>query len=70
MVTQGRVSPEELEQFYNTTEQARLVPGWLGRARQLRPSPVPFLWRWADVEPLVHRSGEVVTPDRDVERRV
>lgn len=70
MVTQGRVSPEELEQFYNTTEQASLVPGWLGRARQLRPSPVPYLWRWSDVEPLVHRSGEVVTPDRDVERRV
>ena len=70
MVTQGRVSPEELQEFYDTVEQGSLVPGWLGSARQLRPSPVPYLWRWSNVEPLVHRSGEVVTPDRDVERRV
>jgi gentisate 1,2-dioxygenase len=65
-----RVSPEELQRFYDTTEQASLRPGWLGRAREHQPKVAPFLWRWAEVEPLVHRSGEVVTPDRDVERRV
>jgi gentisate 1,2-dioxygenase len=70
MAIQGRVSPEQLQQFYDTTENASLVPGWLRHARDHHPRVVPFLWRWADVEPLVHRSGEVVTPDRDVERRV
>lgn len=69
MVTQGRVSPEEMQRFYDTTEQAGLVPGWLGRGEQ-RPKVLPFLWKWAVVEPLVMRSGEVVTPDQDVQRRV
>ena len=34
-----------------------------------QPLPVmePYLWRWAEVEPLVLRSGDLVTPDRDVE---
>jgi gentisate 1,2-dioxygenase len=65
-----KVSPAELQRFYDTTERASLVPGWLPSARRLKTKVAPFLWRWAEVEPLVHRSGEVVTPDRDVERRV
>ena len=42
---------------------------------QPMPEIEPFLWRWAQVEPLVLKSGErggrggLVTPDRDVERR-
>lgn len=59
MSTQGQVSPEELQQFYDTTERSSLVPGWVGSARRLPPSPTPSLWRWSEVEPLFHRSGEV-----------
>ena len=70
MTTQGRVSPQEMQQFYDKTQESGLVPGWLGRGDQPPPKTVPFLWKWSDVEPLVHRSGEVVTPDRDVERRI
>ena len=33
------------------------------------PEIEPYLWRWSQVEPLVLKSGELVTPDRDVERR-
>ena len=69
MVTQGKVSPEELERFYASTDQASLAPGWLRRGEE-RPAVIPFLWKWSEVEPLVMRSGEVVTPDRDVQRRV
>jgi gentisate 1,2-dioxygenase len=70
MAVQSTITPEELQQFYNTTEEVSLVPGWIPRARAYHPKVVPFLWRWSEVKPLVQRSGEVVTPDRDVERRV
>ena len=70
MTTQGRVSPQEMQLFYDQTQESGLVPGWLGRGDEAPPKPVPYLWRWSEVEPLVHRSGEVVTPDRDVERRI
>ena len=69
MVTQGKVSPEEMQRFYETTEELGLAPGWLRRGEE-HPEVVPFLWKWSEVEPLVMRSGEVVTPDRDVQRRV
>jgi gentisate 1,2-dioxygenase len=69
MVSQGKVSPEDLERFYASTDQASLAPGWLRRGEE-RPAVIPFLWKWSEVEPLVMRSGEVVTPDRDVQRRV
>lgn len=70
MTIHGKISPQEMEQFYDKTKESGLVPGWLGRGEDEAQKTVPFLWRWADVEPLVHRSGEVVTPDRDVERRI
>ena len=66
----SRVSPEELERFYEDTQDAGLKPAWTGVGLERQANVVPFLWRWADAEPLVHRSGEIVTPDRDVERRV
>ena len=71
MAVQGsRVSPEELERFYEDTQDAGLKPAWTGVGLERQANVGPFLWRWADAEPLVHRSGEIVTPDREVERRV
>ncbi len=66
----GRVSPEEEEQFYDNTESAGLRAAWMGRRLERKPQVQPFAWRWADAQPLVLRSGDIVTPDRDVERRV
>ena len=62
MVTQRRVSPEEEQRFYDATDLAALRPGWrgIGLARDARVQP--YLWHWADVEPLVLRSGDIVTP--------
>ena len=70
MAVQGKASPEVEQRFYESTEHAGLIPAWKGRGLERRPKVVPFLWRWRDVGPLVHQSGEIVTPDRDVERRV
>jgi len=74
MPVRNTVRPGELDQFYNTVEAMHLRPGWLGRnvgmEREPHPKLKPYLWRWADVEPLVWKGGEMVTPGRDIERRV
>ena len=66
----GKVSPEQEQQFYAGTEAAGLRAAWMGRRLERQPQVVPFAWRWAEAQPLVMQSGEIVTPDRDVERRV
>lgn len=66
----GKVSPEQEQQFYESTESAGLRAAWMGRRLERKPQVVPFAWRWAEAQPLVMRSGDIVTPDRDVERRV
>ena len=66
----GKVSPEQEQQFYDGTEAAGLRAAWMGRSLERKPQVVTFAWRWADAKPLVLQSGEIVTPDRDVERRV
>jgi gentisate 1,2-dioxygenase len=69
MATPGKIGPVEMQRYYDTTDRIRLKPGWVGRGGEGPPEIQPFLWRWAEVEPLVLKSGELVTPDRDVERR-
>ena len=69
MAVQDKLGPEELKQYYDTADGIKLTPGWVGRGLEAAPEMEPYLWRWSDVEPLVMKSGEVVTPDRDVERR-
>ena len=70
MTTGRKVSPEEEQQFYKSAEEASLVLAWRGRGLDRQPKVVPFLWRWTQVEPLVHQGGVIVAPDRNVERRV
>ena len=69
MVVQGKIGAEESQQYYDATDRIRLTPGWVQRAGTPLPEIEPFLWRWSEVEPLVLKSGDLVTPDRDVERR-
>ena len=69
MAVVGKLGTKELNQYYNTAEGIRLYPLWESRPEE-PPEIEPFLWRWAQVQPLVLKSGEVVTPDRDVERRI
>ena len=70
MATAGKVSAEQMQEFYDISRQAGLTPAWMGRGHDRKPSVEPFLWRWEQAEPLILKSGEMVTPDRDVERRV
>lgn len=70
MAVRGKAGPDEMQRFYNTTTQVGLVPAWMSRGLERKPKVVPYLWRWADALPLVRESGDLVTPDRDVERRV
>ncbi|MCH8282628.1 MAG: cupin domain-containing protein [Chloroflexi bacterium] len=69
MAVQDKLGAEDLKQYYNAADGIRLSPGWLGGEEEASPELAPYLWRWSEVEPLVLKSGEVVTPDRDVERR-
>jgi|GEM_PF-1817021 hypothetical protein len=46
MATKGKVSPEEMQEFYDTSRQAGLTPAWMGRGHDRKPSVEPFLWRW------------------------
>ena len=68
MADVNQLSPDELQQYYDASDGIRLSPGWVNRERTGSPEIEPFLWSWSEVQPLVLKSGEIVTPDRDVER--
>ena len=70
MVSRTTPTTEEMNVFYDSSRAAGLVPAWIGVGLERQTKVVPHLWRWAEAEPLVMRSGELVTPDRNIERRV
>ncbi len=68
-----KVTQEDLEAYCASLSTVGLDAPWS------RPGPLieakktqvqPYLWRWAEIEPLLHRSAEFVTPDRGAERRI
>ena len=59
MAVQDKLGAEELKQYYNSSDEIRLSPGWVGREHGKAPELEPFMWRWSDVEPLVLKSGEI-----------
>ena len=69
MAAPEKISVEDTQRYYDSTDRIRLKPGWMQGEGQPLPEMEPYLWRWSEVEPLVLRSGDLVTPDRDVERR-
>ena len=52
-----------MQEFYDISRQAGLTPAWMGRGHYRKPSVEPFLWRWEQAEPLISKSGEMITPD-------
>ena len=42
MTLLGRVSPEEEERFYQSTEEAGLRAAWMGRSLERKPKVVPL----------------------------
>ena len=45
MAVQDKLSPEELNQYYNSADEMRLGPGWVGRENQKPPEIEPYMWR-------------------------
>src|SRR5262249_37475508 len=61
-----------LHNFIGAVERAHLNAPWAREesASAPRPRVLPFLWRWADIEPLIRQTGELMTPGRGAERRI
>jgi gentisate 1,2-dioxygenase len=65
----------EAQEYYRTLKRKHLLPLWEVMTNVLIQEPksraIPYLWRWADLLPLVQRSGELAPPLRwGAERRV
>jgi gentisate 1,2-dioxygenase len=71
MALTSLTAADALQDFIGAVEQAHLDAPWTGGGmlQDPRPRVRPFLWRWAEIKPLLMRAGELVTPDRRVERR-
>ncbi len=68
-----KVTPEDLEQYCATLRAAHLDAPWSRPGPLIEPKKTrvePCLWRWAEIEPLVRRSADFVSPDRGAERRI
>ena len=63
---------DAMQDFLGAVERAHLDAPWSAPLMSHEPKArvVPFVWRWADIQPLIMRAGELVTPDRAVERRI
>ncbi len=68
-----KVTPQDLEQYCATLQAAGLDAPWSRPGPLIEPKKTrvePCLWRWADIEPLLRRSADFVSPDRGAERRI
>jgi gentisate 1,2-dioxygenase len=72
MALSSTMATDALPEFVGAVERAHLDAPWTGpgMSHEPRSRVRPFRWRWAAIEPLIRRTGELVTPDRGVERRI
>ena len=72
MALKAMTAADALQEFVHSVEQAHLDAPWTGQVMSHEPKTqvLPFLWRGSEIEPLLMRAGELVTPDRGVERRI
>src|SRR5215468_4492845 len=66
-------SVEELEQYLALVQAAGLDAPWSrpGPLIQSKSTSVqPFVWRWAEIEPLLRRSSDFIAPGQGTERRI
>lgn len=73
MALRATQSGEDLGQYCATLRAAGLDAPWSRPGPLIEPKKTRVescLWRWAEIEPLVRRSPEFVTPDRGAERRI
>ena len=72
MALSSSLAADALQEFAGAVERAHLDAPWTGPVMSHEPNTrvQPFRWRWTAIEPLLMRAGELVTPDRGVERRI
>ena len=72
MAVSSPLATDALQEFVAAVEGAHLDAPWTGPVMSHEPKArvLPFRWRWTAIEPLLMRAGELVTPDRGVERRI
>src|SRR5262245_8135388 len=72
MALSSSMAADALQDFVGAVERAHLDAPWTGpvMSHEPRARVQPFCWRWAAIKPLLMRAGELVTPDRGVERRI
>ena len=66
-------SDKELEQYYAELQAAALDAPWSRPGPLIEPKKTRVesrMWRWAEIEPLLRRSAEFVSPGRGAERRI
>jgi gentisate 1,2-dioxygenase len=63
----------KLEVLHEDMRRANMAPTWKYVSEFVAKSPRvsyrPFIWKWGDIEPLIMRSGDLITPERGAERR-
>lgn len=71
MALKSMTAADALQDFIGAVARAHLNAPWTGEGmlHDPRPRVRPCLWRWAEIEPLLMRAGQLMTPDRAVERR-
>lgn len=73
-MTQPVTRPVEgLEEYLERLHAAGLGAPWSRPGPLIEPKQTrvqPWLWRWAEIEPLLRRSADFVTPARGAERRI
>ena len=73
MAEQTRNTATELEAYCGRLESAGLDAPWSRPGPLIPPKPTatqPHLWRWRDIEPLLHESSDFLALHRGAERRV
>ena len=72
MALSSSLAADALQEFAGAVERVHLDAPWTGPVMSHEPNTrvQPFRWRWTAIEPLLMRAGELVTPDRGVERRI
>jgi len=64
MALKPMLAVDALHNFIGAVERAHLNAPWAKEesAPAPRPRVLPFLWRWADIEPLLRQAGELMAP--------
>src|SRR2546427_12859316 len=73
MALQATERARDLEAYQADLRAAGLDAPWAEPGSLIRPKASAVqarLWRWTEIEPLVRRSAEFMTPGRGAERRI